>query len=195
MITRRYVLSFKKPTNRGQQGKRIPCWMSKHPVFCSILKRLHDDHRYSEDPFCALAEFKVICEKAKKQAFLELARRTAYSLGAAPERLKPPFPHEDDVTSDNDFFTSWAKIKPEALLALHMADAHRAAAKYHEASERKTDASSLVHHADRRAVSRSARQRRLSIDNWNPGLRRGDEDAFVKQIAGNWHIIHAAGGI
>ena len=24
------------PTNREQQGKRIPSWMSKHPVFCSI---------------------------------------------------------------------------------------------------------------------------------------------------------------
>ena len=28
---------------RGHQGKRIPSWMSKHPVFCSMLKRLHDD--------------------------------------------------------------------------------------------------------------------------------------------------------
>ena len=49
VITRRYV-SFKKPTDRGQQGQRIPSWMSKRPVFCSFLKRLHDDHRYSADP-------------------------------------------------------------------------------------------------------------------------------------------------
>ena len=34
------------------------------------------------DPFCARAEFKVICERAKKQAFHELARKTSDSLGA-----------------------------------------------------------------------------------------------------------------
>ena len=65
VITRRYV-SFKKPTDRGQQGKRIPSWMSKRPVFCSFLKRLHDDHRYSADPCCALAEFKTIGEKGQE---------------------------------------------------------------------------------------------------------------------------------
>ena len=31
--------------------------MSKHPVFCSLLQRLHDDHGFSPDPSCALAEF------------------------------------------------------------------------------------------------------------------------------------------
>ena len=41
--------------------------MSKHPAFCSFLKRLHDNHRFSTDPFGALAEFKAILEKAKKQ--------------------------------------------------------------------------------------------------------------------------------
>ena len=30
---------------------------------------------------------------------------------------------------------------------------------------------------------------RLSVFNWNPGLRRGNADAFVKQSAGKWHII------
>ena len=28
-----------------------------------------------------------------------------------------------------------------------------------------------------------------SIYNWNPGSRRGEEDAFEKQIAGRWHVI------
>ena len=32
-------------------------------------------------------------------------------------------------------------------------------------------------------------QKRLSIYNWNPGPRRGKEDAFDKQIAGRWHVI------
>ena len=35
----------------------------------------------------------------------------------------------------------------------------------------------------------SPKQKRLSIYNWNPGPRRGKEDAFEKQIAGRWHII------
>ena len=29
----------------------------------------------------------------------------------------------------------------------------------------------------------------FSIYNWNPGPRRGKEDAFEKQIAGRWHVI------
>ena len=53
-------------TNRGHQGKRIPGWMSKHPVFCSILKRLDDDHQYLADPFGALEDFKIHLEKAKR---------------------------------------------------------------------------------------------------------------------------------
>ena len=56
--------------------------MSKHPVFCSILKRLHDDHRFSADPFGALAEFKAILERAKKQTVRELSRKTPDSTGA-----------------------------------------------------------------------------------------------------------------
>ena len=59
-------LVIHKPTHREQQCKRIPSWTSKHPVFCSILKRLHDNHRFSADPFGALAEFKAILEKAKQ---------------------------------------------------------------------------------------------------------------------------------
>ena len=50
-------LVFQKRTKRGDQSKRIPSWMSKHPIFGSILQQLHDDHRFSPDPFCALAEF------------------------------------------------------------------------------------------------------------------------------------------
>ena len=43
-------LIIQKPTNRGHQSKRIPSWMSKHPIFCSILQQLHDDHKFS--PLC-----------------------------------------------------------------------------------------------------------------------------------------------
>ena len=37
--------------------------------------------------------------------------------------------------------------------------------------------------------NRSSVQKRLSIYNWNPGLRRGKEGAIEKQIVGRWHII------
>ena len=56
--------------------------MSKHPVFCSILKQISDDHRYPEDPFGALADLKVILEKARKRIVHELQRGTPSSLGA-----------------------------------------------------------------------------------------------------------------
>ena len=50
-------LVIQKAISRRHQNKRIPSCMSKHPIFGSILQQLHDDHRYSPDPFCALAEF------------------------------------------------------------------------------------------------------------------------------------------
>ena len=59
-------LVIHKPTHREQQCKRIPSWTSKHPVFCSILKRLNDDLRFSADPLGALAEFKAFLAKAKQ---------------------------------------------------------------------------------------------------------------------------------
>ena len=55
--------------------------MSKHPVFCYILQQLHDDHRFSTDPFCALTELKVLLHKAKKQTSRELSRKTPDSIG------------------------------------------------------------------------------------------------------------------
>ena len=75
-------LVIQKPTPRGHQSKRIPSWMSKHLIFCSLLQRLHDDHRFSHDPFCPLAEFKALLEKAKRQTIREISRKTPESIGA-----------------------------------------------------------------------------------------------------------------
>ena len=75
-------LVIQKPTPRGHLSKRIPSWMSKHPIFCSFLQQLHDDHRFSPDPFCALAEFKVLLNKAEKLTIRELSRKTPDSIGA-----------------------------------------------------------------------------------------------------------------
>ena len=76
------LLVIQNPTNRGHQSKRIPSWMSKHPIFGSILQQLHDDHRFSPDPFCALAEFKVLLHEAKKMTKLALSRQTPDCIGA-----------------------------------------------------------------------------------------------------------------
>ena len=70
-------LVIQKPTNRGHQSKRIPS-----PIFCSILQQLHDDHRFSHDPFCVLAEFKVLLHRAKKMTKREMSRQTPDCIGA-----------------------------------------------------------------------------------------------------------------
>ena len=47
-----------------------------------MLQQLHDDHRFSTDPFCALAESKVLLDKAKKMTRRELSRQTPECTGA-----------------------------------------------------------------------------------------------------------------
>ena len=69
-----------KTTNRCDQVKRIPSWMSKHPV-SALLKRISDG-QYFDEPLAALADFKVIIEKGRKQTHQELLRNTSCSLGA-----------------------------------------------------------------------------------------------------------------
>ena len=75
-------LVIQKPTHRGHQSKRIPSCMSKHPIFGSILQQLHDDHRFSSDPFCALSEFKILQQKAKNMTIREPSRQTPDCIGA-----------------------------------------------------------------------------------------------------------------
>ena len=65
VITRRYVLSFKRRLIEDNSANAF-----------------HDDHRYSADPFGALAEFKTVLAKAKKQTVHELSRKTPDSVGA-----------------------------------------------------------------------------------------------------------------
>ena len=52
------------------------------PVGGCILQQLHDDHRLSPDPFCALAEFKVLLHKVEKMTRRELSRQTPHCIGA-----------------------------------------------------------------------------------------------------------------
>ena len=62
-------LVIQKPTTRGH--------ISKRPVFCYLLQRLHDDHRCSAD----LADFELFLKRQKRQTVRELSRKTLVSLG------------------------------------------------------------------------------------------------------------------
>ena len=112
------------------------------------------------------------------------------------ERLELPFSgvailsdFEDLVSSGSDHFTMWGKLSHQEILAEQVVDIHKVVADFRDAFERIQSSSSQTHGVNKYFSSQSPAQRRLSIYNWNPGPRRGKEDAFEKQIAGKWHII------
>ena len=57
---------FRKLAIPGRQGGRSQSWMAKRLIFCSVLKRLHDDHPYTGDPFDELADIQCILEKSRE---------------------------------------------------------------------------------------------------------------------------------
>ena len=112
-------------------------------------------------------------------------------LSPFPERQKLPFSSdailsgfEDIVSSGSDHFTMWVKVRPHEVLAEHVVDIHKVMTDFREASERRKASSSQTCGVKKYFSSQSPMQRRLNIYNWNPGPRRGKEDAFEKQISG-----------
>ena len=117
-------------------------------------------------------------------------------LSPFPERLELPLSnveilcgYEEIVSSGTDHFTAWVKMSHREVLVQQMVDIHKTAAEFRETSQRKPPTSSHTNSANKHFATRSIVQNRLSIYNWNPGPRRGKEDAFEKHIAGRWHII------
>ena len=113
-----------------------------------------------------------------------------------PERLELPFSNDEILcgyeeidSSGTGQFTAWVKMSDHEILVGHMVDILKATAEFREASERKPATSSHMNSTKKHFATRSVVQRRLSIYNWNPGPRRGKEDAFQKQIAGKWRVI------
>ena len=109
-------------------------------------------------------------------------------LSPFPDRLVLPFSnevilsrYEELDSSGNDLFTSWVKMSEHEILVQHV-DIERATAEFREAYERKHATSCQTNRANKHFSTRSIVQKRLSIYNWNPGPRRGKEDAFEKQI-------------
>ena len=80
-------------------------------------------------------------------------------------------------------------MSPHEVLAEHVVDIHKVVADFRDAFERKQSSSSQTYGVNKHFYSQSPVQRRLSIYNWNPGPRRGMEDAFEKQIARKLHIV------
>ena len=102
----------------------------------------------------------------------------------------PPFvKHKTEERRCTDHFTACVKLSPHEVLAQHVVDVQKVVADFREASERRQASPSQTHGANKHFFTQSPAQKRLSIYNWNPGPRRGKEDAFEKQIAGKWHII------
>ena len=90
--------------------------------------------------------------------------------------------YEDIVSSGTDQFTAWVKMSPHEVLVQHMVDIQRATADLRETSERRPATSTQTNRVNKHFSTVSLVQKRLSIYNWNPGPRRGKEDAFEKQI-------------
>ena len=83
----------------------------------------------------------------------------------------------------------WGKMTPDEILTERVVDIHRIEADFRDAFERNQASSSQTYGVNKYFSSQSPVQKRLSIKNWNPGPRRGKEDAIEKQIAGKWHPI------
>ena len=75
-------------------------------------------------------------------------------------------------------FTSWVKTDPRATLVRLEVGVQKATAVF--ASHKKGDTIHLLRRtaSTKNVPNRSPVQKRLSINNWNSGPRRGKEDAF-----------------
>ena len=113
-----------------------------------------------------------------------------------PERLELIFScedilsgHEELSSCRSDHSTVWRKLSPHQILAEHVVDIHKVEADFRDPFERNQSSSSQTYGVNKYFSYQSPVQKRLSIYNWNPGHRRGKEDAFEKQIAEKRHIV------
>ena len=110
-------------------------------------------------------------------------------LSPFPERLKLPFSSDEILSGFEDIVSSGTDQFPYATLVHHMVDVQKATADFREASERRHDTPSQTTRFSKKISNRSLVQKWLSIYHWNPGPRRGKEDAFEQQIASRWRVV------
>ena len=89
----------------------------------------------------------------------------------------------------------WGKMNYQEILAEHVVDIHKVVLDFRDAFERNQSSSSQTHGVNKYFSSQSLTQRRLSIYSWNPGPRRGTEDAIENQIAGEMAYCYPARSI
>ena len=125
VITQQYASSFESQQIEDTRANVFLAGCpNKHPVFCSLLQRLHDDHPFSTDPFGALAEIKVLLENPRGSRFVVLwphANATA-SCGSGRNSGDPRAVHHLGVkhlsqdiilgTNSPHLFTSAPMAKP-----------------------------------------------------------------------------------
>ena len=71
-----YASSFRNPQIQDTRANVFPVGCPNIPCLGSFLRQLHNDHRFFPNPFCALAELKVLLHEAKKITKRELSKQT-----------------------------------------------------------------------------------------------------------------------
>ena len=97
--------------------------------------------------------------------------------------------YEEDVSSIRDDDSAWANTDPENTLWRHSVDVKAANAAFRKAPARKQSPFCQEYHFNNDVPNRLTEQKRLGVNNWNPGHRRGKEGAVEEHIAGKWYII------
>ena len=113
-----------------------------------------------------------------------------------PSRLFLPHPddkipsgYEEDVLSIRDGKTAWVKADPASVLGRPLVNVNSANPAFREAPDKKHSPANEGYRFDTDVPNRMTEQKRLSIFKWNPGPRRGKEEAIEKHIAEKWHIV------
>ena len=117
--------------------------------------------------------------------------------GTSPKRLVLPYLYEEilsgqeeGVSSIRNGFSVWVKTDPQTLVRRHVVDARGLYPAFREAPARRHDPSLQEYRLNDKVPNRLTEQRRLSVNKWNPGLRRGNEAAIEKLIAGKIALHH-----
>ena len=174
----------------------------------SFLGKLCEDHGYTyhwisgQKPHLTKNDKRIDCNISNDVPFVLLGLSTSFcttpthllhhhhlhhtqgsSVPFLSDEILPGY--EDIVSSGTDQFTTWVKTDPDATLVQDMVDVRKAVAEFREASERRPDTSSQAYRFNKNFSNRSLVQKRLSIYNWNPGPRRGKEDALRNKSQAN----------
>ena len=101
--------------------------------------------------------------------------------------------YEKDVSSIRDGFSAWVKSDPETILKRHLVDAKGANPAFREAPVRKHSPSKEEYRFDADVPNRLTKQKRLSINNWNPATSsrcKNIECLDHKKLTNRFYVTH-----